>query len=265
MKHFKITFEPDNKQITIHSGASILEAAGQAGIVLNTICGGKGTCGKCEVILKENERQVPACQYKIESDLAVTIPQGSRYFEQKILDYGIDTKTDSSICTKYHKADVTGNIFGLAVDIGTTTVVGKLLDLKDGGTLATQAVINPQVKFGDDCLSRIAYAQTDEKLAELQKVIIDCLNEIIGQLCQQVSAVPDDIYEVSIVGNTTMNHIFLKLPVTQLGQAPYKAYNLDAKETLASDLGLNVNSIANVHTAENIAGFVGADTTIETS
>ncbi len=85
MKHFKVTFQPDAKQITVHAGTTLLEAASLAGIVLNSICGGKGTCGKCAVILESDGQEVLACQHKIEKDLAVTIPVSSRLFEQKIL------------------------------------------------------------------------------------------------------------------------------------------------------------------------------------
>ncbi|MHC4572316.1 MAG: 2Fe-2S iron-sulfur cluster-binding protein [Planctomycetota bacterium] len=81
MKHFKVTFEPDGRQISIHAGATLVEAAGQAGIILNSTCGGKGTCGKCAVNLEPRFQQVLACQYRIQTDLTVTIPISSRFFE----------------------------------------------------------------------------------------------------------------------------------------------------------------------------------------
>jgi len=133
--------------------------------------------------------------------------------------------------------------------------------MQDGRCLATEAALNPQTKYGDDVVSRIAYAETDDKLGELQKVIADCVNELITRLCKKASTDSKQIFEVCAVGNTTMNHIFLKLPVKQLGQAPYKAYSLDAKDTAVGELGLQINSAGNIHTVENIAGFVGADTT----
>ena len=90
MKHFNITFEPDGKQISIHASATILDAANQAGIILNTTCGAQGTCKKCEVIIEPAGQKVLACQHHIVSDLTVTVPQSSRFFEQKILTRGID-------------------------------------------------------------------------------------------------------------------------------------------------------------------------------
>jgi len=263
MKHFKITFKPNGKQISIHAGATLIEAAGQAGIILNTVCGGKGTCKKCLVYLEPDGREVLACQYRIQSDLTVTIPAGSRFFEQRILAEGIDTqrKIQPDIYKKHLEAGSTAMIFGAAVDIGTTTVVAKLIDMTSGQCLATEAALNPQTQFGDDVVSRIAYAQTDENLAQLHKVIIDCINALIVNLCQKAAIETKQIFEMCVVGNTTMNHIFLKLPIIQLGQAPYKAHSLDAHDISPEELGLLMNPAGNIHTVENIAGFVGSDTT----
>ncbi len=263
MKHFNVTFEPEGRQISIHAGATLTEAAGQAGIILNSVCGGKGTCEKCVVNLEPAGRQVLACQYHIESDLTVTVPTASRFFEQKILADGIEakTKTRPDIYRKYLKAGSAEKIFGLAVDIGTTTVVAKLINMADGRCLATQADLNPQTKYGDDVVARIAYAQTDVKSAELQKVIIECINELAARLCNQACIDSNQIYQICLVGNTTMNHIFLKLPLAQLGQAPYKAFSVDAHDLPADKTALRMNPAGNIHTVENIAGFVGSDIT----
>ncbi len=263
MKHFTLTFEPDGSQISIHAGATLLEAAGQAGIILNSVCGGKGTCKKCLVTLEPEGRQVLACQYHIQSDLTVTVPPASRFFEHKILAEGIDTQTKISpdIYKKYLSADSAAPIYGLAVDIGTTTVVAKLIDMTTGRCKATETALNPQTRFGDDVVSRIAYAEPEEKLTELNKVIIDCINNLISKLCEKAAVDANSIYEVCIVGNTTMNHIFLKLPVSTLGKAPYKAHSLDAHDVTPNELDLKINPAGNVHVVENIAGFVGADTT----
>ena len=259
MEHFNITFEPDGRQVSIHTGATLLEAAGQAGIILNTVCGGSGLCGKCTVNLEPDGKQVLACQYHIQSNLTVTIPAGSRFFEQKILAHGIEIQAElhPTVREKY----TAEKVFGLAVDVGTTTVVAKLINMTDGQCLATEAALNPQIRYGDDCISRISYAQTDEKLARLQRVIIDCINELAAKLCSQTSIEAKHIYEVCVVGNTTMNHIFLKLPVAGLGQSPYRAFSLDAKDLPPDELSVQINPAGNIHTVENIAGFVGSDTT----
>ncbi|MGA1980011.1 MAG: ASKHA domain-containing protein [Sedimentisphaerales bacterium] len=262
MKHFNITFKPDGRQTSIHSGATLLEAAGRAGIILNTVCGGKGICKKCLVNLDPDGRGVLACQHHIDSDLTVTVPFVSRFFEHKILTEGVAPQAEiqPDIYKKYLKFAPSGKIFGVAVDIGTTTVVAKLIDMTDGHPLATQADLNPQTRFGDDVISRINYAQTDAKLAELHKTIIDCINKLTAKLCSQAAITTKQIYEMCVVGNTTMNHIFLKLPVVQLGQAPYNAFSLDAKDLSSKKIALQINPAGNIHTVENIAGFVGSDT-----
>jgi uncharacterized 2Fe-2S/4Fe-4S cluster protein (DUF4445 family) len=214
------------------------------------------------VNLDPDGRQVLACQHHIDSDLTVTVPHSSRFFEHKILTEGVAPQTEiqPDIYKKYLKFASAGKIFGVAVDIGTTTVVAKLVDMTDGHPLATQADLNPQARYGDDVISRINYAQTDAKLAELHKAIIDCINELTVKLCSQASIDTKQIYEMCVVGNTTMNHIFLKLPVVQLGQAPYKAFSLDAKDLSPKKIALQINPAGNIHTVENIAGFVGSDT-----
>ena len=263
MKHFNITFKPDGRKISIHTGATIFEAAAQAGIILNSVCGQKGTCKKCAVNIEPDSKQVLACQYNIQTDLTVTIPTSSRLFEQKILAHGIETKhkVQHDIYKQYTRTAPAEKILGLAVDIGSTTVVAKLINLTDGQCLATEAALNPQTEYGDDVVSRIAYAKTDTELTQLHKAIIDCLNQLTEKLCRQTSTDQKHNYQICAVGNTTMNHLFLKLPVAQLGQAPYKTKYLDAKDTQPSQLPLLINPAGNIHTAPNIAGFIGSDTT----
>jgi uncharacterized 2Fe-2S/4Fe-4S cluster protein (DUF4445 family) len=263
MKHFRVVFRPDDKEISIHEGAILLDAAGEAGIILTTPCGGKGTCGKCAVRLHPSEQQVLACQYRVQSDLVVTVPPESRFYEHKILAHGVAPGSEirPTIFHRYERLAGTGGIWGVAVDIGTTTVVAKLVDMTDGRCLATQAVLNPQTRFGDDVVSRINYGQAPEHLAELHKVIVDCINQLIRKLCRQVGIDESSLYEACIVGNTTMNHIFLQLPVEQLGRAPYRAWSVDAHDVPPEQVQMHMNPAGNVHCVENIAGFVGADTT----
>ena len=262
MKHFEIIFKPENKEIYIHENATILEAAGKAGIILNTSCGAKGICRKCIVNINPEDQEVLACQYKIKNDLIVTIPQKSRFFEPKILETGIEnpTKVSFDIYHSYSRFVKDKTIFGIAIDIGTTTIVAKLIDLFNAKVFATKAALNPQIKFGDDVISRITYAYTDEKLYELHDCIIDCLNTLIDDLCQIASIGNDQIFEICVVGNTTMNHIFLKYPVNQIGYSPYQAYSLEAKDSSPSALNLKINHAGNIRTLENISGFVGSDT-----
>jgi uncharacterized 2Fe-2S/4Fe-4S cluster protein (DUF4445 family) len=95
----------------------------------------------------------------------------------------------------------------------------------------------------------------------VRETVINCINDLSAKLCQKAAIDKNDIYEMCLVGNTTMNHIFLGLPIAQLGRAPYKAYSLDAHDVCPDDLDLRINPAGNIHTVENIAGFVGSDTT----
>jgi uncharacterized 2Fe-2S/4Fe-4S cluster protein (DUF4445 family) len=263
MKRFRVVFKPDDQGLSIHQGATLLEAARQAGIILTTPCGGKGTCGKCALRLHPSGEPILACQYRVESDLVVTVPPESRFYEHKILSHGISiaAQVRPSVYRRYERIAGTQGILGVAVDIGTTTVVAKLLDMTSGRCRATQSVLNPQTRFGDDVVSRINFAQSTEGLAELRDVIIGCINDLIRKLCRQAAIDESAIHEACIVGNTTMNHIFLGYPVEQLGRAPYRAHSVEARDVPPGEIGLLMNPAGNVHCVENIAGFVGADTT----
>ncbi len=261
MKHFRVVFEPEGKEISIHRGATLLQAAGQAGIILTSPCGGAGTCGKCLVTLASGQR-VRACQHTVESDLTVRVPAAARYHEHRILDHGVDLSDGvrATIIEKYRPIASSANCLGLAVDIGTTTVVAKLIDLASGRCLNTQATLNPQIRYGDDVISRISYAGEAAALSELHRAIVGCINDLIERLCKATQINSDTIYETSVVGNTTMNHLFLEFPVHQLGHAPYQAHSVEAQDVSPERLGVKMNRAGNIHTAENIAGFVGSDT-----
>jgi len=143
---------------------------------------------------------------------------------------------------------------GLAVDIGTTKVAAYLVDMQNGQTLAADGIMNPQISRGEDVMSRISYAIQGGG-PDLTGAIVDGLNELIGSLCPE----PERIVEVVVVGNTAMHHLFLRLPVRQLGLAPYVPAVSDPVDVKARDLGLHVASGAYVHLLPNVAGFVGAD------
>lgn len=263
MNHYKVTFGPKGETVSIHAGATLLEAAAQAGIILNAVCGGAGTCGKCTVILQPEGRKVLACTFKVQGDLTVEVPSDSIYFQERILQHGIDREVVIAPGIHQHLPELKDveHLFGVALDIGTTTVVAKLVDMSNGDCTATAAVANPQISFGDDVVSRIAYGETDEGLDKLHASIIACVNSLIDELCADAKLDCEHIYEVTVAGNTTMNHIFLKFPVRQLGQAPYEAYSTKAEDRNSAEMGININPRGNVHVIEGISGFVGSDIT----
>ncbi len=153
---------------------------------------------------------------------------------------------------------------GLAVDMGTTKVAGYLVDLTTGETLARKAVMNPQISYGEDIVSRMARAvSSPEEAKKLQGIAIDGVNQMAADLCGTAGLSPDDITDAVIVGNTAIHHLFLGLPVKQLATAPYVAAVRQALDIKARDLDLKFAPGAYVHIPANIAGFVGADHTAD--
>jgi uncharacterized 2Fe-2S/4Fe-4S cluster protein (DUF4445 family) len=149
---------------------------------------------------------------------------------------------------------------GLAVDIGTTKIAGYLVDLETGKTLASIGIMNPQISYGEDVITRIGRArESPAEAARLQNVVITALSQIAIDLCGEVKARPENIVEAVVVGNTAMHHLFLRLPVAQLGLAPYVPAASQALDVKAREIGLNIAPGAYVHLLPNIAGFVGAD------
>lgn len=151
-------------------------------------------------------------------------------------------------------------ILGLAVDIGTTKMAAYLVDLANGKTVAKSGMTNPQVAYGEDVVSRIAYTNEHQDGSKLmQSVLAERINELASELCRQVDVSAVQIVELSVVGNTALHHLFLGLPVRQLGEAPYVPAVSDAVEVRAADLGIAAASGAIVYIPPNIAGYVGAD------
>jgi len=149
---------------------------------------------------------------------------------------------------------------GLAIDLGTTKVAGYLVDLSDGRTLAAKGIINPQISYGEDIISRITtVVHSPDNAATLQKLAVDAINELCTNLCAEADAKPEEIVEAVVVGNTAMHHLFLRLPVKQLALSPFVPAISRALEVRAGELGLNIAPGAYVHLLPNIAGFVGAD------
>ncbi len=151
-------------------------------------------------------------------------------------------------------------VYGLAVDIGSTTVAGYLCDLRTGELLGTEAIMNPQVTYGEDLMSRISYAMLHhDGLDKMHKAIIEALNRLAARVAKQAGLQARDIHEAVFVGNTTMIHILLGISPIELGGAPFALANRDALDIKARELGLRLHPSANVHLMPAEAGHVGAD------
>ncbi|MEM4311618.1 MAG: ASKHA domain-containing protein [Nitrososphaerales archaeon] len=150
--------------------------------------------------------------------------------------------------------------FGFALDVGTTKLAGYLVDLNSGKILNHSSLVNPQGAFGGDVISRIAYSMKEPKnLEKLNKAVIRGVNEILSDLCKKENIDANEIYEVSVAGNTTMHHIFLNLPPKNVAYAPYTPILRGSYSIKAEKLELSVNRGAYIFILPNLAGHVGAD------
>jgi len=354
---FQVDFEPIGRRVTCNAGATLLDAAQEAGVMLTAICGGEGSCGHCIVRVMSGEVSPPnqtemselgrddvaagwrlACQTTIASDVRVHVPPDSLVTAQRTQTEGQaiavkhdpavrafdvrltpptqeDLRSDAARLRDALPAGDAGLEFdprvlrrlsddlrawefqasafvrgphpapppsrekrmtgegqiiavrpygtvplGLAVDIGTTKLAAYLVDLNSGETLATAGTMNPQIAYGEDVMARISHAVSHTGGGEqLRAVIVEALNHMARDLCAQVQRDVADIADAVIVGNTAMHHLFLGLPVRQLGLAPYVAAESAALDWKARDIGLEFAPGAYVHLLPNIAGFVGAD------
>jgi len=344
----RVRFQPFGVRAEVGGSATILQVAQRAGVEIEAVCGGRGTCGKCRVIARgplspltapEQQALSPeeiaqgyrlACQATVRGDIDVVIPEESRRSRVSILSAGAveeialdpwvrriplrlsaatladqlpdlenvqqaaeaalgrrlclslaalqqlpgairagSGQADAGPVTlievddeviQIHAGAGPPRLLGIAFDIGTTTVVGYLLDLETGEQLAVSSQLNPQTRFGDDVVSRIAHAGSAEGLAELQRAVLGAVDEIIAATTAQIDARPGDVLALVAVGNTTMHHLLLGIDPTALAQAPYVPVATPAMRVRACELGLSLHPGAAIWLLPNIAGWVGADT-----
>lgn len=337
----KIHFLPVNKVVAVPPGSTILEAAILGGVLLESTCGGKGTCGKCKVRIKAEKLPsfspdeenffdagqlqsgwALACRRTVTEDIVVEIgkntdicskpgmtgipaeaelapgvekrllvlpapevadqtpdwerllaalPDKDILFSKpvaallpRILRQGKFTVTavvgDNSLLA-VESGDTRERNFGLAVDIGTTTVVVYLADLNTGRILAKGGEVNPQKVCGADVISRITYAAgSSERLLQLQEKVVAGINSIIERMCREAGVSPVEIYQAVVVGNTTMSHLFLGVDPTYLAPAPFVPAFRQMVRVEAREVGLNIVPTGMVVLLPNIAGYVGSDT-----
>jgi uncharacterized 2Fe-2S/4Fe-4S cluster protein (DUF4445 family) len=150
--------------------------------------------------------------------------------------------------------------YGIAIDIGTSKILGYLSNLTTGDLIDVGSLENPQIIHGEDVISRISFASKGEgSLKEMQKLAVEGVNAAIRQVCKKSNFTPDNICEITVVGNTAMHHLFLGINPKYLGTSPYVPVVSDPINVKARELSLCLSPSANVHVLPVIAGFVGAD------
>jgi uncharacterized 2Fe-2S/4Fe-4S cluster protein (DUF4445 family) len=352
-----VVFTPSGRRGRFEHGTTLLDAARRLGVDLDSVCGGRGICGRCQVEVSEGEhakhgitssashltpadevearyaaergladRRRLGCIASVTGDLVVDVPPESQLYRQVVRkeadahpieidpvvrlyyvevesaelggssgdvrrlrdelerEWGVDALTvdphllpsvqpalrsgNGAVTVAVHDGDTITAIwpglhdraYGVAFDVGSTTVAGHLCDLSTGEVLASAGEMNPQIRFGEDLMSRVSYVMLHagaEK--ELTKVVRGCLAKLTAQLASAAEIERDDILEVTLVGNPIMHHLLLGIDPTPLGAAPFPLTIDESVRMSARELGLPVHPGARVYVLPCIAGHVGAD------
>ncbi len=341
----RIKVEPIGKSIFLSRPENGLKAIVEAGLGIKTVCGGKGTCGKCRIIIlgkgkkpvKKQEREILssgeiadgvrlACQQTFDRNLSIYIPSSSLSEKQKLQVTGEEKAVRvDPVCRKYfiklkqagfkdrepdfnriknslkkkyglnissidskvlagmpsivgkssgeitvtvrngeiiliEDKDRTGKNYGLAVDLGTTKIAILLVDLITGKTIDSAGVVNPQVIYGEDVMSRINFAMGGRDNADrIKEAVVTKINGEIKKLCRKNNLKSKEITEMVVVGNTAMHHLFLGLPVSQLGLSPFASFTNESLHIKAGEHGIEITPGGYVFLPPPIAGFVGSD------
>ena len=337
----KVLFNPINRVAEARKGDVLLDIMREAGIRIESLCGGKGLCGKCKVVHESGDikkiSRTPdkflshdelaggyylACMVRLLGDCVFTIPAESRIDNPKILlsaelaidkpepstskyllesappadtlllipqrrirlkNYtGLQPRVDDDVYTKaqllgeepltatvsqtsrlpeiidIEPGDRTGTNYGLALDIGTTTIVGLLVDLNTGDILGQSSEMNRQITYGEELVTRIAFARDPEGLTKLQRIVVSSINDVISKVSEEAGVDPEDITDVCAGGNTVMNHLFAGIDPSYLEIANVEV-SRDPIIRKAKKLGLQTNPEAYVYCVPNVSRFLGGD------
>ena len=359
MSTHRIVFTPSGKRGDFAEGTSVLEAARSLGVDVDSVCGGRGICGRCQILVAEGDfakhgissseshltewNQVEeryaskrgalgahrrlGCQAKLCGDVVIDVPPESQVHRQ-VVRKSADTRQialepvvrlhfievaepnidePSSDFTRLCEAlkaqwaidasmpdlrvlnglqktlragewkvtvavrkgrDIVGiypglveTAYGVAVDVGSTTIAAHLSDLYTGETLASAGLMNPQIRFGEDLMSRVSYVMMNPGGEnEMTDAVRAALNDLVGEVVKEAKIERERVVEMTVVGNPIMHHLFLGLDPTELGGAPF-ALTLDrGQDVKAREVGLTIAPGAYVYLLPCIAGHVGADT-----
>ncbi|WP_281685464.1 ASKHA domain-containing protein, partial [Thalassobaculum salexigens] len=357
-----VVFTPSGRRGTFPIGTPVLQAARALGVDIDSVCGGRGICGRCQVTLSEgsftkfqvdsraanlseparNELRYRdkrglapgrrlSCSTQLLGNAVIDVPETSQVHRQIVRkraevraieinpihklhyvevrqpdmhepsgdfrrlceslreqwpDWGIadDVSCDLPVLGYLQKAlregdwKVTvclregrrvtgvwpgfkGKIYGLAVDIGSTTMSAHLCDLATGEVAASSGVMNPQIRFGEDLMSRVSYVMMNPGgEVELTKVVREAVNHLSSQVAQEAGIDVEDIVDLVFVGNPIMHHLMLGIDPTELGGAPFALAIDTAVNVHAGELGITLHPDARAYGLPCIAGHVGADT-----
>lgn len=259
MKLHEIELLPYGKRIKGRSGRSLLEAIVDSSIFLRSDCGGRGTCGKCAVniISASGEKEsISSCNCEVKEDMKIEIPMSS------LLSSHIISKAPVSFPTSFTKrksANFEEKGFGVAVDLGTTTIAVYICNRSKGEVVSSIAVKNPQAFYGDDVMSRIgAIGEEKNNLRHLQRLVVNSIEWGILELLKDQSLAQTSITQIVAVGNPTMIHILSGVDPAPIGISPYQPAFYEARTIDSASLGFDLGNIP-LHTLPQISGFIGGD------
>ncbi len=289
-----LTILPQRKKIRVKPGTRLLDAIRQAGFEISSPCNGQQLCGKCKVHITDpapprkaslehlTTDEVDAgvrlaCQVSINAAMQVTLPDDytldtrileSEWIQKSRLAPAVEIQSLNGQFQLYYqnRPPVQLNTWqpefspkGIAVDLGTTTLVLTLIDLQTGKELAISSAVNPQTRCGHDVMTRIARASTEEGLVELSGLVSKGLNELIEKSCRDAGAHPHEIVDAVIGGNTTMLQIAAAIDPAPLGKLPFTVGIQGGRTVLADSFRLNLNPQARAYLPPVAHAFVGSD------
>lgn len=260
--------EAAGRRFSVAAGTRLSEALAAQEVPLETPCGGRGHCRKCVVKVRgeapaptpaDEEQLTPAelaagfrlaCQLRVTSDLSVAVVPAVGAEGRKS---ALGRLAEPAEVDPWVPLRPAGPTVGFALDVGTTSMAGALLDLRTGEELAARSVPNPQGVHGADLMSRLSYAaQGASQAQELQELVLDAARRMLEQLCLRAGVERAAVAAGALCGNTAMHHLFLGLPVADLALAPYRPAQLEGCE-------VELPGLPRLYALPNVAGFVGAD------
>jgi uncharacterized 2Fe-2S/4Fe-4S cluster protein (DUF4445 family) len=252
----QITIHQDgrNSTVSFKSGDSLLSLLQKHSQTISAPCGGNGSCGKCAVYIKEIG-EVNSCKYFPTADIEVLLPTSKESFI-------LTQQYQHTIHLKAQKNELAASCsspFAIGIDLGTTSVVLYLINLKDGSLVKRVGFGNPQTKYGADVISRINYCTDKDKLFLLQNEIIKAINHHIADLQQSLNLHSNQIVKISIAANTSMLHLLAGKDPSSLALVPFQPVFTEEQVYSARELGLNIKPKANIHLLPSLSAFIGAD------
>lgn len=247
----EIRVKGSKKIILCETGANLLKTLLKEGFFVDNPCNGNGTCGKCKVhILSGDKAGVQlSCLVEVTEDLEVELLGEEK--EGNVLTTGFMPEFEKEFREGY----------GVAVDIGTTTVAMDLVRLSDGKVLSQGSMLNAQKRFGQDVLTRITYEydHPETGAAELRKAIVDSLNMELEKLCEEARISREEIREIDVAANCTMMHMLIGVDARSIGRAPYQPAFTEAKTMRAREIGLTAGEETIVYCLPSVSAYIGAD------